>query len=67
MIPSPVQRRSGMLYVYQTEQRETFPVSKIPYSHKITADLFDELAEHGIFNERGGELSQDDWDDAVAR
>ena len=53
-----------MLYVYQTERRETFPISKIPYSHKITADIFDELAERGRFDEDGGELSDEDWADS---
>ena len=53
-----------MLYVYQTEQRKTFPVGKIPYSHKITADLFQELADHGRFDEAGGYLSDEDWADS---
>ena len=57
-------RRSHMLYVYQTKQRKTFPVGKIPYSHKITADLFQELTDHGRFDEDGGELSDEDWADS---
>ena len=32
-----------------------------------TAELFDELAERGRFDEHGGELSDDDWDNARSR
>ena len=34
---------------------------------RAIADIFDELANHGRFDNEGGELSQDDWDDARAR
>ena len=32
-----------------------------------TANLFDDLAEHGRFDEDGGELSDQDWADVIAR
>ena len=31
---------------------------------RAMADLYEELAEHGIFDERGGELSDEDWADS---
>ena len=31
------------------------------------ADMFDDLANHGRFDDEGGYLSQDDWDDARSR
>ena len=43
------------------------PTGTVPNSHKVTADIFDDLANHGRFDEDGGELSQADWEDVIAR
>ena len=40
------------------------PAGTIPDSYKTTADLFQELAERGRFDEDGGELSDEDWADS---
>ena len=38
--------------------------SRISDSHEAIADIFDDLANHGKFDEEGGELSDQDWADS---
>ena len=49
------------LYYHRIVSVHEDPTSELSDTQVAQADIFDDLAQRGRFNEDGGELSDDDW------